>query len=104
MAKKTGIIGYGLAFGVGLGLGYLMFSQQPVATAPRPPDMAANGTVGTRWTSGYHGSFAAGFPEAGVAEQLYPTGQYSKMTSFSPASTTAGVSGATANGTLVYID
>ena len=104
MAKKSGIIMYGLAFGVGLGLGYMLFSQQPTAATPIPPAVAANGTVGTRWTSGYQGSFATGFPEAGVAEQLYPTGQYSKMTGFSPSATVAGVSNATANGTLVYID
>ena len=104
MAKKSGIIGYGLAFGVGIGLGYLLFSQQPVIAAPTPPAAAAQNIVGTRWTSGYDGSFAAGFPEAGVAEKIYATGQYHKMTGFSPSATVAGVSNATTNGSIIYID
>ncbi len=100
---KSGIIGYGIAFGVGIGLGYMLFSQQP-STTSSPPATQANNIVGTRWTSGYQGSFANGFPEAGISEKIYAAGQYHKMTGFSPAATTAGVTGATANGSIIYVD
>ena len=100
---KSGIIGYGIAFGVGLGLGYALFSQQQATTAPSPPSVATQNVVGTRWTSGYQGSFATGFPEAGVTEALYPYNEMHKMTQLTPYATTQSATNGT-NGSIIYID
>jgi len=100
---KSSVIGYGLAFGVGIGLGYMMFAHQtPPATAV--PSTSA-GVVGTRWTSGYHGSIANGFPEAGRAEALYGRNQMHKMTSFTPDAYGASMAFTNGqNGSIIYID
>lgn len=104
MARKSGIIGYGIVFGLGIGLGYMMFSQQ-TATASPPPAQAAQSTVGTRWTSGYHGSFATGFPEAMVAESLFGRNQMHKQTAYTPGAYEASMAVTNgSNGSIIYVD
>jgi len=90
------LIEYGIAFGAGLAIGYAVFSK-PVVTGRIVPQEAG---IETRWTSGYHGPANGLYPEAGVAEMLYPYGQYHKMTGYSPFSTLTMAG----NGGTIYID
>jgi hypothetical protein len=83
-------------------IGYVL--SRPAAPAAAMPPMPAEEMAMTRWTSGYEGPCQGMYPEAGVAEMLYPYGEYHKMTAFSPSATLAGISGAAANGSIIYID
>jgi len=108
MDKKT-IIGYALVAGISAGITYLL-TRPPVGTplTAQPPS-APQAQVATRWTSGYMGPTTYGgvtniYPEAGVAEALYPYGEMHKITQFAPYATAAN-SGAAANGgSLIMID
>lgn len=92
------MLGYALVGGVGFALGYAIFFKPEEVVSPE----AEGAPTPSRWTSDYHG-LVNGFPGAGVAEKLYPHGEYHKMTGYSPYATTAGTSNGT-NESMVYID
>lgn len=93
-----------LIFGAGALVGGLLAAKiiaQPTApVSPAPPARA----TGSRWTSEYHGPAFGAYPGAGMAEKLYSYGEYHKMTGYTPYATTAGITGATVNGSIIYID
>ena len=99
---KTEIL---LAFGAGALIGGLLISKlvaQPTTpTTVAPPQL---GMTTSRWTSQYHGPAYGQMPGAGVAEYLYPYGEMHKMTELTPYATTAGIYGASPNGSLIYVD
>jgi len=105
MAKrKSNILKYGLALGIGVGLGYVIGTMQPQAGAMIPQGLPYTANA-TRWTSGYHYAGAGPWPGAGVAESEYPYGEQHKMTMFSPTATTLNAPlGSTVNGSLIFID
>ena len=89
-----------LAAGVGAltgGLITYILTPRPVAPTPPvavkkepelPPGPTSTQMYGrpTRWESGYMGPTPQGiYPEAGVAEALYPYGEGHKITQLSPA-------------------
>jgi hypothetical protein len=97
------LVGYAVAAGIGFALGYVVFSK-PAGAVSVPPSVSPSPVAtDSRWTTGYHGPINNIYPEAGVAEMLYPYGQYHKMTSYSEYST-YGSSKNGANGSVVYID
>ena len=100
--KTSSLIGYGIAFGAGLGLGYMMFQPQQSSIAV-PPVVARGNT--TRWTSGYHGPANGNWPGAMVAEELFPYSEMHKVSQLAPFATTMNVPSSTStNGGLVMID
>jgi len=86
---------------------YLLTRPAAQAAAAQPP--SAQAQAATRWTSGYEGPTTYGstgniYPEAGMAEMLYPYNEMHKATQYSPYATAAN-SGAAANGgSLIMID
>jgi len=110
---------YGAIFAAGLGAGYVLTRQKPAAATARTAAVpvaqpqAANGGNGelprdypTRWTSGYHGPVNGIYPEAGVAERLFPYGSAHKVTEIDPATYNASLQALSAatNGGVIFVD
>ncbi|MHA1852599.1 MAG: hypothetical protein ACTSUF_03720 [Candidatus Heimdallarchaeaceae archaeon] len=90
-----------IVFGMGALVGGLLAAK--ILSQPETVEEIMTVTD-SRWTSGYHGPAYGVYPEAGIAEKLYPYGEMHKMTGLTPYATTMGITGATTNGNIIYID
>ena len=107
MDRET-IIGFGIGALAG-GLIVYMIMPKTTQTSLAPTAASSNGFIAatstTRWTSGYHGPINGIYPEAGVAEYLFPYGRTHKVTQLSPTyQASIGTMSSATNGNTIFVD